>query len=94
MAAMGGMIFALYGHEEILKKSSSLNRLSEFGIISQDCSLGDPFQKLFTKFGSVEKHGRHGWMFFSHCGIKRNSSKFSSETACQILNNFTELFFG
>ena len=41
---------ALYGHEEILKKLLLRNRWSEFGIISQDCSLGDPFQKLFANF--------------------------------------------
>ena len=44
-------LFALYGHEEILKKSFSLKPLVRyFEIISQECFLGDPFQKLFTKF--------------------------------------------
>ena len=33
------------------------NRLSDFEIISQECSLGDPFQKLFAKFWSVYKYG-------------------------------------
>ena len=39
------------------------NRWSEFGIISQGCSLCDPFQNLFAKFWSVEKHGHHGGPF-------------------------------
>ena len=62
MAAMGGggRLFALYGHEEIFKKSSTLKPWSDFEIISQECSLGDPFQNLFAIFLSVEKHGRHG----------------------------------
>ena len=33
------------------------NRLSDFEIILQECSLGDLFQKLFAKFLSVHKHG-------------------------------------
>ena len=33
------------------------NRWSDFEIISQECSLVDPFQKLFAKFWSVYKHG-------------------------------------
>ena len=50
MALVNGGFFALYGHEEILKKFFLQNLLSDFEIISQECSLGDPFQKLFTKF--------------------------------------------
>ena len=52
---MGGRLFALYGHEEILKKSSSLKPWSDLEIISHKCSLGDPLQKLVTKFRSVKK---------------------------------------
>ena len=33
------------------------NRWSHFEIISQECPLGDPFQKLFAKFLSAQKHG-------------------------------------
>ena len=33
------------------------NRKSDFEIISQKCSLGDPFQKMVAKFRSVQKHG-------------------------------------
>ena len=43
-------LFALDGHEEILKKFFLQNCLSDFEIISQECSLGDPFQKLVAKF--------------------------------------------
>ena len=50
-------LFALYGHEEILKNFFLQNRLSDFEIISQECSMGDPFQKLFAKFWSVYKYG-------------------------------------
>ena len=54
MAAVWGGDFL---HSMDLKKFFKIlllrNCWSEFGIISQDCSLGDPFQKLFAKFWSV-----------------------------------------
>ena len=37
------------------------NSWSYFEIISQECSLGDPFQKLFVKFLSIHKHGSGEW---------------------------------
>ena len=47
MTLLNGGLLALYGHEEILKKNLVLqNRWSDFEIISQECSLSDPFQKL------------------------------------------------
>ena len=51
MALVNGGLLALYGHEEeILKKNLLLrNCWSDFEIISQECSLGDPFQILFAK---------------------------------------------
>ena len=36
-------------------------RWSDFEIISQECSLGDPFQNFFSKFLSVHKHGSGEW---------------------------------
>ena len=44
MALVNGGFFALYGHEEIHKKS--LKPLVRFEIISQECSMGDPFSKI------------------------------------------------
>ena len=57
-------LLALYWHEEILKKSSSLNCWSGFEILSQGCSLGDPFQKVFIKLWSINKHGSGEWGHF------------------------------
>ena len=53
MALVNGGLLALYGHEEILLR----NRWSDFEIISQECSLGHPFQKVLVKFRSAQKHG-------------------------------------
>ena len=36
--------------KKFLKNFFLKNRLSDFEIISQECSLGDPLQKLFAKF--------------------------------------------
>ena len=44
----GGGFFHCVDLREILL----WNRLSDFEIISQDCSFGDPFQKLYAKFWS------------------------------------------
>ena len=34
---------------------------SDFEIISQECSFGDPFQKLFAKILSAQKHDSDEW---------------------------------
>ena len=47
--------------KEFLKNLLLWNRWSDFEIISQSCSLGDPFQKLFAKFWLVKKHGSGEW---------------------------------
>ena len=36
--------------KQFFKNLLLLNRSSDFEIISQECSLGDPFQKLFARF--------------------------------------------
>ena len=36
--------------KKFLKNFFLQNRLSDFEIISQECSLGEPFQKLIAKF--------------------------------------------
>ena len=60
------------------------NRWSDFEIISQECSFGDPFQKLFAKLWSVHKML---WWMGASCtiGTWRNSWKIFSKTAGQIL---------
>ena len=53
------------------------NRWSDFEIISQECSLGDPFQKLCAKFLSVYKHDSGEWGLFAlyrHEEIHKKSS--------------------
>ena len=44
---------------------------SDFEIISQECSLGDPFQKVFAEFRSLHKHGSGEWGFSHHRDMKK-----------------------
>ena len=75
------------------------NRWYEFEIISQDCSLCDPFQKLFAKFWSVKNHNRRGggggggkdfFALYGHEEILKK--KTSPKPLVRIWNNFTRLF--
>ena len=56
----GEAFFTVWTSEKFFKSLLLRNHLSDFEIISHDCSLGDPFRKLSTKFWSIQKHGRHG----------------------------------
>ena len=51
--------------KKFLKNLLLRNRWSDFEIISQECSLGDPFHKLFAKFWIVHKHGSGEWGLFA-----------------------------
>ena len=73
--------------------SSPLNRWSNFEAISQECSLVDPFQNLFTKFWSVNKHGSGEWGLFALYGHEEILKKCSSlKLLVRYWNNFTEMF--
>ena len=43
-----------------LKNLLVRNHWTDFNIILQKCSFGDPLPRLFKPFGFVKKHGRHG----------------------------------
>ena len=43
-----------------LKNLLVRNHWSDFNIILQKCSFGDPLPRLFKPFGFVKKHGRQG----------------------------------
>ena len=45
--------------KKFLKNLLLWNRWSEFVIISQDCSLGDPFKIIVREISILQKHGRH-----------------------------------
>ena len=49
MALVNGGFLHLMDMKKFLKKFFLQNRLSDFEMISQECSLGDPFQNKFAK---------------------------------------------
>ena len=57
--------FLHYSDMKNFLKNLLWNRWSDFKIILQKCSLGDPFQRLFAKFWSVYKHGYGEWGLFA-----------------------------
>ena len=70
-------LLALYGHKKFLKNLLFWNRRPDFEIISQECSLCDPFQKMFAKFWSVHKHGSGKWGLFALYGHEEEIHKKS-----------------
>ena len=63
--------------KKFIKNLLPQNGWSDFEIISQECSLGDPFQTLFAKFYSVPKHGSGEWgllALYRHEEILKRSS--------------------
>ena len=60
MVTRGQGLFSLYIYIENFKKFFVRNHWTDFNIILQKCSFGDPLQRLFKPFGFVKKHGRQG----------------------------------
>ena len=56
----GGGLFSLYICIENFKNLLVRNHWTDFNIILQKCSFGDPLPRLFKTFGFVKKHGRQG----------------------------------
>ena len=57
MAARGRGLFSLYIYRENFKNLLVRNHWTDFYIILQKCSFGDPLPRLFKPFGFVKKHG-------------------------------------
>ena len=53
--------FLHYRNMKKFLKNLLRNCWSDFEIISQECSVGDPFQKVFVKFLSYHKRGSDEW---------------------------------
>ena len=57
---VGRGLFSLYIYIENFKNLLVRNHWTNFNIILQKCSFGDPLPRLFEPFGFVKKHGRQG----------------------------------
>ena len=60
MVARGWGLFSLYIYIENFKNLLVQNHWTDFHIILQKCSFGDPLPRLFKPSGFVKKHGRQG----------------------------------
>ena len=60
MAARGRGLFSLYINIENFKNLLVRIQWTNFNIILQKCSFGDPLPRLFKPFGFVKKHGHQG----------------------------------
>ena len=69
MAARGRGLFSLYIYIENFKNLLVRNHWTNFNIILQKCSFGDPLPRLFKPFGFVKKHGRQGAGLIFHIYI-------------------------
>ena len=56
----GHVLFSLYFYIENFKNLLVRNHWTDFNIILQKCSFGDPLPRLFKPFGFVKKHGLQG----------------------------------
>ena len=76
----GRGLFSLYIYIEKFKNLLVRNHWTDFNIIWQNCTFGDPLPRLFKPFGFVKKHGRQGrGLFFLYIRIE-NLKIFESET--------------
>ena len=78
MALVNGGFLHYMDMKKFLKNLLLRNHWSDFDIISQECSLGDPFQKLFAKFLSIHKHGSGEWGLLALYGHEEIPKKSSS----------------
>ena len=60
MAVRRRGLFSLYIYIESFKNLLVRNHWTDFSIILQKCSFGDPLPRLFKLFGFVKKHGCQG----------------------------------
>ena len=81
IAARGRGLFSLYICIENFKNLLVLNHWTDFHIILQKCSFGNPVARLFKPFGFVKKHGRQGGgAYFPYISLWKTLKMFSSET--------------
>ena len=73
-AASGRGLFSLYIYIENFKNFLVRNRWTNFNIILQKCSFGDPLPRLFKPFGFVKKH-RPRWRSWMHVRLDTRRSR-------------------
>ena len=89
----GRGLFSVYIYIENLKNLLVRNQWTDFHIILQKCSFGDPLPRLFKPFGFVKKHGLQGAGLVFPIYLYRKLKKSSCQKPLdQLLYNFAEIF--
>ena len=93
MAARGRGLFSLYIYIENFKNLLGRNHWTDFSIILQKCSFGDPLPRLFKPFGFVKKHGCQGAGLIFPIYLYRKLKKSSCQKPLdQFQYDFAEMF--
>ena len=95
MALVNGGFLHYMDMKKFLKNLLVRNCLSDFEIISQECSFCDPFQKCWHNFDPSIKHGSGEWALFALYGHEEIHKKSSTlKPLVRFGNNFTGMFLG
>ena len=93
MAARGRGLFSLYIYIENFKNLLVRNHWTDFHILLQKCSFGDPLPRLFKPFGFVKKHGHQGAGLIFHIYLYGKLKKSSCQKPPDRFQyNFAEMF--
>ena len=92
---VGGGLFSLYIYIHVVNLKNLLvrNHQTDFNIILQKCSYGDPLPRLFKPFGFVKKHGHQGAGLIFPIYLYRKLKKSSyQKPQDRFPYNFAEMF--
>ena len=93
MAQVNGGFLHYMDMKKFLKNLLLRNSWSDFELISQECSLGDPFKNCSRNF-DVQKHGSDEWGFLA---LYRDMKKFLKNLPRNCWSDFqiiSEMFLG
>ena len=93
MSARGRGLFFLYIYIENFKNLLVRNHWTDFNIILQKCSFGDPLPRLFKPFGFIKNMAARGRGLFSLYIYIENFKKSSCQKPLDRFQyNFAEMF--
>ena len=89
----GGGAYFSYRSIKNFKNLLVRNHWTDFNIILQKCSFGDPLPRLFKPFGFFQKYGRQGAGLFFNIYLYRKLKKSSCQKPQDRLqHNLAEMF--
>ena len=93
MATRGRGLFSLYIYIEKCKNLLVRNHWTDFHIILQKCSFGDPLPRLFKPFGFVKKLGHQGaGLIFPIYLYRKLEKSFCPKPLDRLQYNFAKMF--